>query len=221
MKLHRIGMGAAALALAAVLAGCVPMQSSAPQNSSSSTQSQNEEQQSSTQEETANNPFSGLQTQQEETPKTVDLTVTADGKTETVTAEVYTGSGYTIAVPQDWVRDQNEPQWNPYGNEDVELTVRFYTGRKSAEVIELFQRDEDEYTFESALQTSLSNVETVTQLRGTKMDDGQLQEMVVYFLDTDQGCYGLILECPSDQADSYGGYLGAMANSFTLLTANR
>ena len=59
MKLHRIGMGAAALALAAVLAGCVPMQSSAPQNSSSSTQSQNEEQQSSTQEETANNPFSG------------------------------------------------------------------------------------------------------------------------------------------------------------------
>ena len=71
------------------------------------------------------------------------------------------------------------------------------------------------------MQTFLSNVETVTQLRGTKMDDGQLQEMVVYFLDTDQGCYGLILECPSDQADSYGGYLGAMANSFTLLTANR
>ena len=167
MKLHKVWMGTAALALAAVLAGCVPMQSSTPQDSSSSPQSQNEEQQSSTQEGTANNPFSGLQTQQEDTPETVDLTVTADGRTETVTAEVYTGSGYTIAVPQDWVRDANEPQWNPYGNEDVELTVRFYTGRKSAEVIELFQRDEDDYTFEPTVQTSLSNVETVTQLRGT------------------------------------------------------
>ena len=111
--------------------------------------------------------------------------------------------------------------WRAYSNDDVELTVRYYPGRKSADVIELFQRDEDEYTFEPVRQVSLAHVEAVTELRGSEMDDGRLQELVVYFIDTEQGCYGLLLECPADQAASYGGYLGAMAGSFTVSAPGR
>ena len=222
MKLRRIWIGAAALALVLALAGCVPVQPGTPQQSGSvSAQDPGNETQSSSQEEAPANPFGTLQTQQSQQPETVELAVSVNGTTQTVDAVVYTGSGYTIAIPQDWERDENEPQWNPYGNDDVELTVRYYPGRKSADVIELFQRDEDEYTFEPARQVSLAHVEAVTELRGSEMDDGRLQELVVYFIDTEQGCYGLLLECPSDQAASYGGYLGAMAGSFTLQTASR
>ena len=222
MKLRRIWIGAAALALVLALAGCVPVQPGTPQQSGSvSAQDPGNETQSSSQEEAPANPFGTLQTQQSQQPETVELAVPVNGTTQTVDAVVYTGSGYTIAIPQDWERDENEPQWNPYGNDDVELTVRYYPGRKSADVIELFQRDEDDYTFEPVRQVSLAHVETVTELRGSEMDDGRLQELVVYFIDTEQGCYGLLLECPSDQAASYGGYLGAMAGSFTLQTASR
>ena len=222
MKLRRIWIGAAALALVLALAGCVPVQPGTPQQSGSvSAQDPGNETQSSSQEEAPANPFGTLQTQQSQQPETVELAVSVNGTTQTVDAVVYTGSGYTIAIPQDWERDENEPQWNPYGNDDVELTVRYYPGRKSADVIELFQRDEDDYTFEPVRQVSLAHVEAVTELRGSEMDDGRLQELVVYFIDTEQGCYGLLLECPSDQAASYGGYLGAMAGSFTLQTASR
>ena len=222
MKLRRIWIGAAALALVLALAGCVPVQPGTPQQSGSvSAQDPGNETQSSSQEEAPANPFGTLQTQQSQQPETVELAVSVNGTTQTVDAVVYTGSGYTIAIPQDWERDENEPQWNPYGNDDVELTVRYYPGRKSADVIELFQRDEDEYTFEPVRQVSLAHVEAVTELRGSEMDDGRLQELVVYFIDTEQGCYGLLLECPTDQAASYGGYLGAMAGSFTLQTASR
>ena len=222
MKLRRIWIGAAALALVLALAGCVPVQPGTPQQSGSvSAQDPGNETQSSSQEEAPANPFGTLQTQQSQQPETVELAVSVNGTTQTVDAVVYTGSGYTIAIPQDWERDENEPQWNPYGNDDVELTVRYYPGRKSVDVIELFQRDEDEYTFEPVRQVSLAHVEAVTELRGSEMDDGRLQELVVYFIDTEQGCYGLLLECPSDQAASYGGYLGAMAGSFTLQTASR
>ena len=226
MRYTKFGALAAVAALTALLAGCVPVQNT-NQGQQNPDVSQNQTQdQMSSQEGTASNPFQGgfAQSGQQQTQQsqTVDVTVNVDGKDQTVKATVYQGSGYTIAIPEGWEQDDNEPQWNPYHVDDVELTVRYYTGKTVDEIISLFQRDEDDYTFEATTTTSLAHVENVTELRGSEMDDGCLQEMVVYYIDvsTDKtkACYAIILECPADEAQSYGGYLGAMANSFQLPT---
>ena len=230
MRYQKFAALAAAAALTAVLAGCVSVPSGDqgqqdPGGSQSDTQQQTQGQ---TQGGAADNPFAGSdqttqQPQDSQQVQTVDLTVNVNGQEQTVTAAVYTGSGYTIAVPEGWEQDHNEPQWNPYHVDDVELTVRYYTGMSAADILPLFQRDEDDYVFEAAQESSLAGLQNVTELRGSEMDDDRVQEMVAYFIDvsTDRtkACYGIILECPADLAQSYGGYLGAMANSFTLTNA--
>lgn len=225
MQYKKLGALAAAAALTAMLAGCVPVQNTNQgQQNTNNTQNQT----SSSQEGAVSNPFqgntqTGQQQTQNEQAQTVDLTVNVDGQDQTVKATVYTGSGYTIAVPEGWDKDHNEPQWDPYHVDDVELTVRYYTGKSVDEIIPLFQRDEDDYTFETPTTTSLSHVQNVTELRGSEMDDGRIKELVTYFIDvsTDKSkaCYAIIMECPTDMSQSYGGYLGAMANSFELVTA--
>ena len=233
MRYTKFGALAAAAALTALLAGCVPVQNTNqgqqnPGDTQNQTQTQDQTQgQTSSQEGSASNPFQGGSAQsgqqQTEQPQTVDLTVNVDGQDQTVKATVYQGGGYTIAIPEGWEQDDNEPQWNPYHMDDVELTVRYYTGKTVEEIIPLFQRDEDDYTFEATTTTSLTHVQNVTELRGSEMDDGQLKEMVVYYIDvsTDKSkaCYAIIMECPTNMSQSYGGYLGAMANSFQLTTA--
>ncbi len=57
----------------------------------------------------------------------------------------------------------------------------------------------------------------VVSLRGSEMDNGTITDLVAYFVNHgDKGCYGLILECPTEASESFGAYLGAIANSFTL-----
>ncbi len=96
---------------------------------------------------------------EQEEPKTVELQVQQeDGTTDTVTATVYTGNGYTLAIPEGWERDDNEPQWNPHANDAVEFTVRYYDGKKADAVAELFRKDEDDYTFEAPQTGALAHV---------------------------------------------------------------
>lgn len=155
---------------------------------------------------------------EQEEPKTVELQVQQeDGTTDTVTATVYTGNGYTLAIPEGWERDDNEPQWNPHANDAVEFTVRYYDGKKADAVAELFRKDEDDYTFEAPQTGALAHVSDVVSLRGSEMDNGTITDLVAYFVNHgDKGCYGLILECPTEASESFGAYLGAIANSFTL-----
>lgn len=212
----RIIAVAVAVVLTATLAGCMPVQNTNQPSGEDTTQAQT--QQTQEQSGTASaNPFNRPQAgQQTQEPESVDLTVSVEGGMKTVKATVYTGSGYTIAVPEGWERTDREPQWSPIVNDDVELTVRFYSGKKADAVSELFRRDERDYTFETPTQTSLAHVDQVTELRGSEMDDGEITDLVAYFVDTDAGCYGILLECPAEAAEGFGGYLGAMANSFAL-----
>lgn len=217
----RILAAAAAAALMTALAGCMPVQNGTQTNTGDSAQTQEQTQNQQTQEEnsTTANPFNRGQTgEQSQEQETVDLTVSVDGTRKTVKATVYTGSGYTIAVPEGWERSDREPQWNPVAYDDAELTIRFYSGKKAEDVLEPFQRSEDDYAFEKPRQSSLAQAGAVTELRGSETDDDGITNMVAYFIDTDAGCYGILLECPDEAAESYGGYLGAMANSFTLKT---
>lgn len=211
----------AAAAAAAILAGCMPVQNNSTQNSAAGG--------SSSQNQSAVNPFrrdpsSGQDTEQ----KSVDLQVTVGDQTKTVTALVYTGSsGYSIAVPETWERDDSEPEWSPADNDDVALTVRYYSGKKAEEVLDAFQREEKGYTFETPTKGALAHVDQVTELCAseteTDEDDGETGEtirLVTYFIDTDKGCFALLLECPETASEQYGGYLGAMANSFELTEKN-
>ena len=142
MRYQKFAALAAAAALTAVLAGCVSVPSGDqgqqdPGGSQSDTQQQTQGQ---TQGGAADNPFAGSdqttqQPQDSQQVQTVDLTVNVNGQEQTVTAAVYTGSGYTIAVPEGWEQDHNEPQWNPYHVDDVELTVRYYTGMSAADIL--------------------------------------------------------------------------------------
>ena len=216
----RIIAAAAAAVLTVALAGCMPVQNTNQPSGEDTAQNQNQQnQQTQEQNGTASeNPFNRPQTGQQQTqePETVDLKVSVNGSVTTVKAVVYTGGGYTIAVPEGWERSDREPQWSPTVNDDVELTVRFYNGKKADAVSKLFQRDEKDYTFEKPTQTSLAHVDQVTELRGSEMDDGEVTDLVAYFIDTDAGCYGILLECPAEAGEGFGGYLGAMANSFAL-----
>lgn len=209
---------AAAAALAVSLAGCMPVQNNT-QNSDGQDQTEN-----TTQNQTAiQNPFNKNQTSQEQVPATAELKIQGENGVETVEATIYTGSGYTIAVPSEgWTREKNEPQWSPGSNDDVELTIRFYTGKTADEAVKLLQAAEDDYTFQATAQTTLGSGLTATELAGKETERGDGEEIVVaqiiaYFVETESGCYGLILECPEEETARYGGYLAAMANSFTLV----
>ena len=98
----------------------------------------------------------------------------------------------------------------------MELTIRFYGGKKTEAVLKLFQRDREDYVFEEARESQLGGAGKVTELRGSEMEDGQITDLIAYFLETEQGCFGILLECPGADAETYGAYLGAMANSFQL-----
>ncbi len=214
----RILAAAAAAALMAVLAGCMPVQGPQSDDAEGGAGSAGTQQNSSS----ASNPFQRpQQNQQTQEPETVDLTVSLEGTTETVKATVYVGGGYTIAIPEGWERSDREPQWNPEVNDDVELTVRFYKDKKADAVAKWFQRNEDDYIFEQPAQTALAHVEQVTMLRGSETDAEESEELIAYFVDTSAGCYGIILECPTEAAEGFGAYLGAMANSFTLTEATK
>ena len=219
MKSKRIWILTAAAALVVSAAGCaMPVQpgtDGTQQGGGSSMQ----DSAGQTQQGAASNPFSRPRTDSEqEEPKTVELQVQQeDGTTDTVTATVYTGNGYTLAIPEGWERDDNEPQWNPHANDAVEFTVRYYDGKKADAVAELFRKDEDDYTFEAPQTGALAHVSDVVSLRGSEMDNGTITDLVAYFVNHgDKGCYGLILECPTEASESFGAYLGAIANSFTL-----
>ncbi len=224
MKSKRVWILAAAAALVVSAAGCaMPVQpgtDGTQQGSGSSTQ----EPSSQTQQGAVSNPFSRPQSgSEQQEPKTVELQIQQeDGAVDTVTATVYTGSGYTLAVPEGWERDDNEPQWSPRANDAVEFTVRYYTGKKADAVAELFQKDEDEYTFEKTQTGALAHASNVIVLRGSEMDEGIVTDLVAYFVNQgDKGCYGLILECPTEASEQFGAYLGAMANSFALTEAGQ
>ena len=178
---------AAGAALALLLSGCMPMQTT--------------------------NPAGG------------DSAPAASSQVETVQATVYSGSGYTIAVPDTWARSDREPSWSPEENSDVSLTVRYYSGKKTAKAAAAFQRAQKDYLFEAVSETTLTGAGQATQLRGTQQataegsteEGGAARSLVAYFVETNDGCYALLLQCPTEDTARFGGYLGAMANSFALV----
>lgn len=211
MKQKVLALTAAAV-LALSLAGCMPQQQPpAPQGGAEDAQNSAQENQPA-----AANPFGGRKDPAAQEPEKTELRVNVNGTDQTVPATVYAGAVYTIAVPEGWERDENEPQWNPAANDDVELTIRFYGGKKTEAVLKLFQRDREDYVFEEARESQLGGAGKVTELRGSEMEDGQITDLIAYFLETEQGCFGILLECPGADAETYGAYLGAMANSFQL-----
>ena len=208
---------AAGAALALLLSGCMPMQTTNPAggDSAPAASSQEETQQSGL--------FRQNQTEQESTA--TELQVNVNGSVETVQVTVYSGSGYTIAVPDTWARSDREPSWSPEENSDVSLTVRYYSGKKTAKAAAAFQRAQKDYLFEAVNETTLTGAGQATQLRGTQQataegsteEGGAARSLVAYFVETNDGCYALLLECPTEDTARFGGYLGAMANSFALV----
>ena len=212
---HKYGMTLSALALSALLVGCVPAQPPAGGDAGGGAQGNGTQ---TTEQQTApvTNPFNVKDTEKNE-PETVELSVLTETGVETVEAQVYKGGGYTIAVPKDWIRDDNEPEWSPSKKSDAELTIRFYPEKKADAVAKLFIASEDDYVYEEPAKTTLGDLQNVTKLQGSEVEDnGEIDELIAYFVETKTGTYGILLECPSSEAEGYGGYLGAMANSFTL-----
>ena len=165
----------------------------------------------------AGNPFGGKGDSRTEEAQKIDLPVEINGEQQTIAATFYQGTEYVIAIPDDWVRDGNEPQWNPRSNDDVELTLRYYPKKKADKVVEAFMFREDDYVFEETKNTSLLNLKDVIEVRGTETDEEEGSEyLIAYFKETERGTYGILLECPEAQTAAYGGVLGAMANTFTL-----
>ncbi len=223
----------AAAALALLLAGCMTVQDtgssgsgSAPDDAQSSQEDLAEEKDVPDQA-AGQSLFDRMQNEQSQEPEKVELTVQTNGRNQTVEAVVYTGSRYTIAIPgEDWPRDPNEPQWNAKDNEDVELTIRYYTGKKTEEAVKILQEDEDDYDFRTPVKATLGEAQEATRLSGKKIDlpetdeeetEPVVTEMTVYFVEIDGGCYALLMECPEAEKEHFGSYLTAMADSFALI----
>ena len=118
--MHKQWIAAAlAAALTLALAGCMPSESGGLKN-----------------------PFAPPQDPAGDEAEKAVLTVYVEGERQDVDAEIYHGSGYTIAVPTNWERSKGEPEWSPYNNDDVELTVRYYAGKEAEELAEQFKLEE-------------------------------------------------------------------------------
>lgn len=209
-----------ALALAFALVGCGSMN----QNGAAGSDNENN----------LGSLFAQNNGQKEETePEKVTLTYTVEGEEESAEAEVYTGTGYTIAIPTDWVRADYAVRWNPANNEDVSIAVRYYEKTTKEDAAETFCRENTDYTMEQK-GTMLGNVSEALKgallVRGT---DEAGNVLVAVFMEKpaaeeenklkgqtqskDIGCYALVLKWPAEAAEGYaGGLIPAVVNSFAF-----
>ena len=215
-----------AMVLVAALAGCMPTNQNGGGNPNAGNPqpSTSGGEQLPSSADAAKNPFGfGKKGGQDSNEvETTELKIAmADGQTETVTATIYKGNGYQIAVPEGRERDENEPEWSPRSSEGIEFSVRYYPGKKAKDVQDIFELDYHDYQFEDSAEGTLANIDKVTELRGSEVEEDGTDHLVAYLIETEKGCYGLLLECPKTATESFGGYLGAMANSFQLITEKK
>jgi hypothetical protein len=224
---QRIRAFAAAAAVAALLAGCSSISTQQPKDGAPELSSD---------EANASSSLADLfdrsattQSVQVQTPETVELAVQSGGREQVVTATVYTGTyNYSLSIPEGWERAARQPQWRPAENDQVSLTVRLYAGKTSEQVMELVKKSAGNVIYTDPVQTNLSNGHATTVLRGSAEGDEETGEesivrsvYLVGYMDANErfNTYALLTSCPEGMLDTYGGYLDAIAYSFTLRTA--
>lgn len=212
---RRMCAALSALALAFALAGCGSMN----QNGAAGSDSENN----------LGSLFAQNNGQKEEKePEKVTLTYSVEGEEETAEAEVYTGTGYTIAIPTDWVRANYAVRWNPANNDAVSLAVRYYDAEGKEAAAEAFCRENTDYAVN--MGTVLGTVsETLSGALGVRGTDEAGNVLSAFFIDATEvdsknkdqaeikGCYALVLKWPKEATEGYAsGLLPAVVNSFAF-----
>jgi hypothetical protein len=207
MKKHVIYV----LMLTLLLAGCAappPVEEPVPlQEAPSVTQ----------QREPAVQPQSAPGPQIESAPKTSaqpeqqTLEFRVEGMEETVPVTVYQGRGYTVSIPvEGWRLEQDaddgayEETWESTVNDDVELQVSRYEGRSAAEARTAFIRDHDDYRFDDPAGSLVTGQER----------DGDV--LAFFSREQDGVAYIVSWQYPAYAAEGFGARLRQMAETFQL-----
>lgn len=144
-----------------------------------------------------------------------ELVLTVEGQTETVSAVLYVGSGYSIYIPEEgWQLEQDTEDgisvdcWESTANDDVELRVLHFPGWDLRSAMNRLAMDEEDYVFENLMGGTWGD-----SLMGLD-DDGD----ALCFMGTESGdaAYLVVWAYPAESAEGFGPRLAQIAGTFAL-----
>lgn len=144
--------------------------------------------------------------------QTTELVYSPEGEETTVPAALYTGDGYTIAIPTEGWRQESdlddgmqEETWESLVNEDVELHV-LHLGERDLKAAQTWViADKEDFQLVEDKQGGLGGSDPI---------DHEILE--VRFHEGQGGMYALMYQYPEDAAEGFGALLSVMADSFTV-----
>lgn len=143
----------------------------------------------------------------------MELTFTVEGQTESVPAALYTGVGYSICIPEEgWRLEQDtedgvsEDCWESTVNDDVELRVLRFPAWDLRTAMNWLAAEEDDYVFEDLMGGTWGD-----SLMGLD-DDGD----ALWFMGTEgaDAAYLVVWEYPAEGAEGFGSRLAQIAGTF-------
>ena len=143
----------------------------------------------------------------------MDMAFSVEGETEMVPATLYIGQGYSLYIPDEgWRLEQDmddgipEDTWESTVNHDVELQV-LHLGEKTLEQAqEWVTAAEDDYRLIEDKQGGMG---------GTDEEDREMMEVRFYPSGTQM--YAVLYEYPMEAAEGFGARLAQIAGTFEVM----
>lgn len=143
-------------------------------------------------------------------PMTTELVFLLEGEEETVSAALYTGSGYSLYIPTEgWQYEQDSEEgipvdeWKSLDQDEAQLRVYSLGDRTLAQAQEWIRTEEDDYQLLEDRQGGLF---------GEDAEDQELLE--VTFVQADGAIYAVARTYPTEAAEGFGVRLSVMADTF-------
>ena len=145
-----------------------------------------------------------------ERPGTTELVFLLEGEEETVSAALYTGSGYSLYIPTEgwqYERDSEEgvpvDEWKSLDQDEAQLRIYSLGDRTLAQAQDWIRTEEDDYQLLEDRQGGLF---------GEDAEDQELLE--VTFVQADGAIYALVRTYPAEAAEGFGVRLSVLADTF-------
>ena len=143
----------------------------------------------------------------------MDMAFSVEGETEMVPATLYIGQGYSLYIPDEgWRLEQDmddgipEDTWESTVNHDVELQV-LHLGEKTLEQAKAWvTAAEDDYRLIEDKQGGMG---------GTDEEDREMMEVRFYPSGTQM--YAVLYEYPMEAAEGFGARLAQIAGTFEVM----
>lgn len=201
MKKHHLAI---ALLLALTLTGC-GRQTAAPTTQTAPTP----QEESSVETAADRNPTAAELGREER----MDMAFSVEGETEMVPATLYIGQGYSLYIPDEgWRLEQDmddgipEDTWESTVNHDVELRI-LHLGEKTLEQAKAWvTAAEDDYCLIEDKQGGMG---------GTDEEDREMMEVRFYPSGTQM--YAVLYEYPMEAAEGFGARLAQIAGTFEVM----